>query len=112
MSDPGAIARRVGRLRDDLCRTDPGSAALARALDDVDRSLDRLGRSCRGDDDLSYRLEGLRATAASYVRATAHLTEAGVESSLCEDVLRRGRARVIEELAAVEQTLLPAEADC
>ena len=50
-------------------------------------------------------VETPRALAASYVRATMHLAEAGVDPTVRENVLRRGQDRVSEELADVERRL-------
>lgn len=103
------LARRLARLRADLHRTEAGFS-LVRALDEVGRSLDRLRRSCTDDDELALLLGTPRATAASYVTATVHLTEAGADPDLCHDVLRRGRERVLVELDDVERSLLAGQA--
>lgn len=101
----GVVARQVAHLRASLRSTSQDADALARALDEVGRSLDRLRRTCGDDTDLVFRLGEPRAVAASYISATSHLTKSGVESQLCEDMLRRGQARVIEELTELQRTL-------
>jgi hypothetical protein len=104
--DLHVVARRVARLRDSLRRTPPADPDdLARALDHVGESLDRLRQAIDDDDDMVLRLCAPRDLAASYVRATRHLTEAGVDESTRTSVLLQGSDRVRDALAAVEEQL-------
>jgi len=78
---------------------------LHRALDSACDSLGGLVRAC-DDDELASRLGEPRAMAESYVRATLDLRDAGDDRSLYGEVLRRGHARVVEELADVHRSIL------
>lgn len=104
--DRAAIARRVASLRAELRESARRPDDLQRALDAACESLGGLVRDCGDDIELASRLSEPRAVAGSYVRATIDLSESGVETRQCVDVLRRGHARVIEELAAVQSILL------
>lgn len=103
-TDASTIASRLARLRAELDRAAGGTVAITRALDDVGESLDDLRAAC-ADEGLALRLGSSRAVAASYVRATAHLRDAGARSELCDVVLREGRARLSDDLAEVQREL-------